>query len=398
MSDPRVCLFVGTHPLPGQTFVNRHIEHMFGGNTCVISTDAASGENPYGKAIHDLSASRDRGLAALLALPERLRNQARFGTSHVPFGRGKEALRRFIREQRVDIVLCEFGSRIAKIAPLATEMDLPCYAYFRGRDATEELRKPRRLRGYRNLLPLLDGIFAVSEFLLRELAAAGLTHPNAHVVPSGVDIRRFRPGDKTPRSCVMVGRMVEKKSPLTTLRAFADATQGMPDAHLQVIGDGPLLAPTKALAAELGVTDRVTFEGALPHDLVREALARSEVFLQHSVVGPSGDAEGLPTAIQEALACGCIVVSTRHAGIPEAVDHGVNGWLSEEHDLAGFTDQLHRALSGDQSEMTRAARATAEARFDNDVLLRRVETELRRAVTAHRSGTGSGRNAMPPQT
>ena len=397
MSDPRVCLFVGTHPLPGQTFVNRHIEHMFGGNTCVISTDAGSGENPYDKAIHDLAASRDRGMAALLALPERLRNQARFGTSHVPFGRGKDALRHFLTEQHVDVILCEFGSRIAKIAPLAAEMGLPCYAYFRGRDATEELRKPRRLRGYRNLLPLLDGIFAVSDFLLRELAAAGLTHPNAHVVPSGVDVRRFRPGEKRPRSCVMVGRMVEKKSPLTTLRAFADAARTVPDAHLRVIGDGPLLAPAKALATDAGLSDKVTFEGALPHDRVRDALGTSEVFLQHSVVGPSGDAEGLPTAIQEALACGCIVVSTRHAGIPEAVDHGVNGWLSEEHDLAGFTELLHRALTGDQSEMIRAARATAEARFDNDVLLRRVEAELRRAVTEHRVRKRGG-IASPPQT
>ncbi|MCK0167022.1 glycosyltransferase [Jannaschia sp. S6380] len=390
-TNPRTCLFVGSHPLPGQTFVNRHIEHMFGGNTCIISTDASSGENPYGKAIHDIAASRTRGLANILGIAPRLRNQKLYGTSHVPFGSGKAALERFLIDEGVEIILCEFGSRIAKIAPLAHEMDIPCFSYFRGRDATEELRKPRRARGYVNLLPMLDGIFAVSQYLLDQLEAAGLRHPNAHVIPSGVDIRKFRPAEKVPRSCLAVGRMVEKKSPLTTLRAFADATRDIPDAHLRFIGDGPLLAPTRKLAADLGVTDRVTFDGALPHDRVREALATSKVFLQHSVVGPSGDAEGLPTAIQEALACGCIIVSTRHAGIPEAVDHGVNGWMSEEHDLPGFTALIREALSGDHSDMTQAARRTAEERFDNAVLLRQVEDVLRDGLAAHRMKRNPGR-------
>lgn len=371
--------------MAGQTFVNRHIEQLFGGNTCIISTDASTGENPYKKAIHDLAASRSRGLAALAAMPLRIRNQRRYGTSHVPFGPGKEALRGFLRDQEVEIILCEFGSRIAKIAPLASEMGLPCYSYFRGRDATEELRKPRRLRGYRTLLPMLDGIFAVSRYLLDQLADAGLVHPNAHVVPSGVDVRRFRPGAKGPGSCLAVGRMVEKKAPLTTLRAFARATEGIGDARLRFIGDGPLLGPARTLAVELGVADRVAFDGAQPHEVVRAALERSQVFLQHSVIGHSGDAEGLPTAIQEALASGCIVVSTRHAGIPEAVDDGVNGWLSEEHDLPAFAANLRKALTGDHADMAVAARATAEAQFDNSKLLQEVETELRRGVAAHRA-------------
>lgn len=377
MTNPRTALLVGSHPMPGQTFVNRHIERLFGGNTCIISTDASSGENPYDKAIFDIGATRPRGLPLLLSLPERLRNLRVYGTSHVPFGTGEAALRRFLLDQKVEMVLSEMGSRMAKVVPAAKALGIPCFSYFRGRDATEELAKPRRLRGYRTLIPQLTGVIAVSQFLVDQLAAKDLTHPNTHVIPSGVDTRRFRPGEKVPGSCVAIGRMVEKKAPLTTLRAFAAAATDLPDARLRFIGDGPLLERTRAEARRLGIADRVSFDGAQPHRVVREALATSQVFLQHSVVGPSGDAEGLPTAIQEALASGCIVVSTRHAGIPEAVDHGVNGWLGAEHDLEEFTALIGRALTADPQEMMDAARQTAETRFDNAVLLSRLEDVLR---------------------
>ena len=376
MPGPRTCLFVGRHPAPVQTFANRHIVHLFEGNTCLLCT-SHTGENPYGKALHVLSASPAGGLAGVTRSARRLWNAWRYGTSNVPVAREEDAVRTFLEEQRVEIILCEFGGRAAKIAPLAAKMGLPCFVYFRGPDVTKGLRKARRVRGYRTLFPMLDGIFAVSQFLLDEFAAAGLTHPNAHVLPSGVDVRRFVPGKKVPLTYLAVGRMVEKKAPLTTLRAFATATRDLPGARLRFIGDGPLLEATRSLASKLGVSDKVRLDGAAPHEEVRGALETAHVFLQHSIVSPSGDAEGLPTAIQEAMAAGCVVVSTRHAGIPEAIEHGVNGWLSEEGDEAEFARLIGQALAADGAAIARAARQTAETRFDNEVLMARVEDVLR---------------------
>jgi glycosyltransferase involved in cell wall biosynthesis len=139
------------------------------------------------------------------------------------------------------------------------------------------------------------------------------------------------------------------------------------------------------MAAELGVADQVTFTGALPHDEVRAHLTRTETFLQHSVTAKNGNTEGLPTAIQEALACGCITLSTWHAGIPEAVEDGVNGLLVEEWDERGFAERIGVILDmEDRSAMTRAARDTAVAKFDNAVLLEKVEQVIRDTVAARR--------------
>ena len=308
-------------------------------------------------------------------------NRARHSTSRLPFGRGKRDLAAFLRDQRIDVILAEFGTQALALAPLANEVGVPIFTYYRGTDASKALQSPRIQAAYAKLMPRLAGVFSVSQFLLDNLARHGVRHRNAHVIPSGVDVRRFAPTEKVPLSCLAVGRFVEKKAPLTTLRSFAEATAQRPEARLDFIGDGPLLSPTQALAAELGVANRVTFHGSQPHDRVREILQRTQFFVQHSVTAADGNTEGLPTAIQEAMACGCITVSTRHAGIPEAIDEGETGFLVDEHDAAGFTRAIAAAFAvPDTSAMGSKARQVAEERFDNDVLLAKLEREIRRTL------------------
>jgi colanic acid/amylovoran biosynthesis glycosyltransferase len=361
--------------VPGETFINRHIEHLFGGQTCVIA-GRFNGKDPLGKPLFTRRAplsSMDRLRAPFAALS----GVARHGTSRLPFGDNRRRLESFLRAQDVRVILAEFGTQALAVAPLGNALDIPVFTYWRGTDASKMLRIRSRVRAYRLMMPRLAGMFSVSRFLLDNLEAHGIRHANAHVVPSGVDIRRFTPGDKRPGSFLAVGRMVEKKAPQITLRAFAEAARGR-DAHLTFIGDGPLLEDCRALATDLGVAGQVTFTGALPHDAVRAHLTTTEVFLQHSVTAKDGNTEGLPTAIQEALACGCITLSTRHAGIPEAVEDGVNGLLVAEWDETGFAERIGQILDmPDRAGMARAARATAEAKFDNAKGLARVEQVIR---------------------
>lgn len=359
----------------GETFINRHIQHLFGGDTCVVC-GRFNGEDPLGKPLFSRRApltTLDKIRAPFAAAF----GAACHGTSRLPFGDNQHHLAMFLRAQGVKVILAEFGTQALVMAKLGNDMGIPVFTYWRGTDASKMLRSRQRVRSYRLMMPRLAGMFSVSQFLLDNLAAHGIHHDNAHVVPSGVDIRRFAPGDKRPGSFLAVGRMVAKKAPQVTLNAFARSARGR-DAHLTFIGDGPLLEDCRALAASLGVADQVSFTGALPHDDVRRHLLATEVFLQHSVTAKDGNTEGLPTAIQEALACGCITISTRHAGIPEAVEDGVNGLLVDEWDEDGFGARIAQILdTPDRSAMASAARATAEAKFDNDIGLARVEHIIR---------------------
>lgn len=376
----RTCIVTGEYHLPGETFINRHIQHIFGGAAAVVC-GRYHGENPY-----DVPFFNRRGRA--VPLIDRLSmplvtglNRLRHGTGRLPYGQARRDLKSFLQAHDIEVILAEFGTQALAVAPLADDMGLPCFSYFRGTDASKALNQGNIPGAYARMMPRLAGVFSVSQFLLDNLAARGVTHPNAHVIPSGVNVRSFRPAAKVPRSCLAVGRMVEKKAPLVTLRAFLSATEGLDGAHLDVIGDGPLLEPARALVASVGAETKVTFHGAQPHEAVRQKLATTEFFLQHSITAANGNTEGLPTAIQEAMACGCLTVSTRHAGIPEAVDEGRTGWLVDEHDEEGFSQAIRAAMQTEgRTEMAAEARRVAEARFDNQKLLEKLERIIRETL------------------
>lgn len=376
----KACVVVGEYYSAGQTFVNRHIEKLYDGNTCVIA-DKLNGKRPVDGRFLQRGTRAVTVLDKVIMPAARLYNLAVNGKSRIPFGSGRRQVLAFLQREKPDVILAEFGTQGVFLAALANQAGIPMFCYFRGGDASARLRDPKTVRAYKLMMPRLAGVFAVSQFLLDNLASVGVEHPNSVVLPSGVDVRRFEPSEKVALSCLSVGRFVEKKSPLLTLEAFARAAG--PDATLTMVGDGPLLDEAKQLAADLAVADRVVFPGAVPHERVRDYLASTEVFLQHSVTAPNGDTEGMPTAIQEAMACGCVTVSTVHAGIPQAIDEGKSGYLVQEHDLVGFSRQIGVALNlsvKDRAGMGAYARRVACDRFDNAKLLTQLEESMRATI------------------
>jgi glycosyltransferase involved in cell wall biosynthesis len=99
-----------------------------------------------------------------------------------------------------------------------------------------------------------------------------------------------------------------------------------------------LLPEAEAFTRDADLGGVVELAGARPHAEVLAAMAEADVFVLHSRVAGNGDEEGLPLAILEAMARGCAVLSTRHAGIPEAVAHGESGLLTEENDVEGMAE------------------------------------------------------------
>ncbi|WP_434288761.1 glycosyltransferase [Celeribacter sp. SCSIO 80788] len=370
----KACIATGTYHASGETFVNRHIDELFGGNTCVLF-NTAKGGNPLNKPIM----SRRGGLEfSPRKLVQTVQYLSRYGTAALPRGRAQDRVEIFLRDQRPDLILAEFGPEAIALTPLARKLGLPLFSYFRGYDASKLLRHPNKRHAYRKCIPHWNGVFAVSQFLLDNLAAHSITHPKSAVIPSGVNTDLFQPAEKRPSSFLFVGRLVEKKAPDLVLRAFLDAAGSSHQAHLTVVGDGPLLKSCQSLVAARSMQDRVTFTGALPHPEVSALMARTAVLLQHSVTARNGNTEGLPTSIQEAMASGMAVLSTRHAGIPEAVVEETNGLLVAEHDEAGFRDGIVALANAPDmvARMGTAGRSRAVAQFDNRSLLAMLEARL----------------------
>ena len=134
--------------------------------------------------------------------------------------------------------------------------------------------------------------------------------------------------------------MIDKKGVATAIGAFAIFARKFPNAEFLIAGKGPLQEDLEALALQLGVANKIRFVGFLGQRALREFYARGHIFIHPSETPPDENQEGVPNSILEAMATGLPVMATRHGGIPEAVTHEVNGFLSEERDIESLGQSM----------------------------------------------------------
>jgi glycosyltransferase involved in cell wall biosynthesis len=146
-----------------------------------------------------------------------------------------------------------------------------------------------------------------------------------------------------------VARLVPKKGVDVLIRALA--AMQVPR-RLEIVGDGACRADLEALAASLGLNDRVVFRGALTAVDVDDAYRRCAVVALPCRIDADGDRDGMPTVLVEAMARALPVVSTDVVGIDDLIDHGRTGLLVAPDDP--------RALAGALDEMLRDPARTAE--------------------------------------
>jgi colanic acid/amylovoran biosynthesis glycosyltransferase len=210
----------------------------------------------------------------------------------------------------------------------------------------------------------------VSEHWKAKLVALGADPARVAVHRMGIDCGRFafreRRHEGGPARLITISRLVEKKGVEFGLRAVAALAGRGLDVRYDVVGDGPLRASLTALAASLGVAERVTFHGWLEHEAVRDLLDRSHLALAPSVTAADGDQEGIPVSLMEAMALGLPVVTTRHSGIPELVEDGLSGVLVEERDVEGLAGALATLVARPElwPRMGRAGRERVAERHD----------------------------------
>ena len=158
------------------------------------------------------------------------------------------------------------------------------------------------------------------------LALRGVDAP-LRVLPHGVDLQRFRPQPfppDAPFKLLAVGRLVEKKGFEVLIEAVASLAVPF---QLRIVGEGPQQErlATAIAARELG--DRVTLCGSKTHDELVAEYAQAHVVVVPSIEDHSGDRDGLPNVVLEALASGRAVVASLVGAIGSAITHRENGLL-----------------------------------------------------------------------
>lgn len=203
-----------------------------------------------------------------------------------------------------------------------------------------------------------------------------------HRVYNGIDLSHFAEPDPAPGKprILSVGRCIEKKGFADLIDACAILRDRGLDFECSIVGSGPLEDALRARVVERGLEGVVVLTGPKPQEEVRALLARARLFVLACATEADGGMDNLPTVIVEAMAAGLPVVSTRLAGVPEMVDHGVSGLLVGEKDPVGLAAAMEEILLCLEKGMQFGARgkALAAERFAANVTTSQLKEFLGR--------------------
>jgi glycosyltransferase involved in cell wall biosynthesis len=193
--------------------------------------------------------------------------------------------------------------------------------------------------------------------------------PKLQTVYNGVPLQvnhTARPEVAPPYKILALGRFVIKKGFAFLLEACHLLAQGGLDFQVTLAGDGPEKARLQELVEKYQLGSKVVFPGFVNREAVSRLLAETHLFVMPSIVAPSGDRDGTPTVIAEALLYEVPVVATRVCGIPEMVRPGETGWLVPPEDPGALAEAIKEALADPAEAHRRALNGGSLMRADFD--------------------------------
>jgi glycosyltransferase involved in cell wall biosynthesis len=220
-------------------------------------------------------------------------------------------------------------------------------------------------------------IICVADHIREALIAHNFPPAKLRVIRYGID-----PDDETEEPepaerpyLLFAGRFVEKKGVGHLLDAMRILEADSAAVDLALIGNGPMVEALKRKAAGLA---RARFLGWLPNQEVRRMMRGALAVCVPSVAAQSGDSEGLPNVVLEAMGSAVPVIGSEIAGIVEAVEHGRTGFLVPPADPRAIAAAVRRLLADSalRSSMGLAARRAAVERFSAVAQSRLLEHTL----------------------
>ena len=302
-----------------------------------------------------------------------------------------DAIRRILIRRDPELIHVYFGNTGVHLLPLLTKWDRPWVVSFHGMDVQSRPKEKGYDQKLTQLLQLAPLVLVRSHSLANRLQDLGCDPAKIRLNRTGIPLQNFpRVERATPADgrwqLVQACRLVEKKGLLTTLAAFRRFTSDYPNSRLIIAGEGPLRDVLAHRIKDLSLESRVTLAGFLSQEDLRRIYSESHIFVHPSELAADSNQEGIPNSMLEAMATGLPIVATRHGGIPEAVQEGVDGLLVPERDEAA----LHQALAklAAQPELWRQLANQAHQSVTQNF---EQQQQIRKLEAAYTEGIESGR-------
>lgn len=228
---------------------------------------------------------------------------------------------------------------------LGRTFNKPVVITARGTDLNLIPQYPRPRRMIQWAAARAAGMITVCQALKDVLVELGVPAERVTVLRNGVDLKMFQPPqdrmalrrslNMTGTTLLSVGHLIERKGHDLVIRALTN----LPDTRLLIAGDGEEESNLRAIAHECGVTDRVSFLGAIKHDALRDYYGAVDVLVLAS------SREGWANVLLEAMACGTPVVASNVWGTPEVVATPEAGVLMRERTPTALADAVKALLA-----------------------------------------------------
>ena len=278
-----------------------------------------------------------------------------------------------------------FGTEALKALPYLTRETCAKVISFHGADLSQTVSDPE----FSTLIESVDVVLCRSRSLAEDLFRSGCPLEKIYLNPTGVPIPDARPrvlppgcGTTVPMELLQASRFIAKKGLDLSIKALVNLKRSGINARLTLAGDGPLRDSLENMAKSHGVADAVNFPGFLDTEELGIHYRRCHVFLHPSLTTSTGDREGIPNSMLEAMSYCLPPIATRHGGIPEAVDHDVEGILLSDERPETLASAVERIVSDpDQyTAMSNASRKRVIASFSTRISIEKLEAAYRDAM------------------
>lgn len=286
-------------------------------------------------------------------------------------------LKGLLKKKNIKAIHAHFGPRALEILGIAKKHHIPLVVTFHGYDASTLLRDEEYKKKLPELFEYASKIIVVSKHMIDTLQLNDWLN-KVHVIPCSVNSHKFcsyeSNSGKEKIRILHAGRLVGKKGVPDLIRVFGSLSQKYDDIELHIAGDGKQLPECQELVKKHSLEDVVIFYGAVSHEEIKDLLNESDIFVLNSRIAKSGDMEGTPVTILEAMSMEKAVVSTRHAGIPHVINHGKNGLLADEKDNQGLRINLEKVIKSEKLrlDLGNAARKTIKKSFSSTTMEQKI--------------------------
>jgi colanic acid/amylovoran biosynthesis glycosyltransferase len=299
-------------------------------------------------------------------------------------------------EHQPALVHAYYGHKAVKYLDMLIAWGGPFVVSFHGVDVVKFIDREGYLDQLRSVFEHASLVLARSESLLDRLRELGCPPEklrlNRTPIPlAAIEFREPRPPPDGEWRLIQACRLIQKKGLYTVLDALPQIIGKFPKMKFVLCGTGP---EERKLAAEVrarGLSAHVLMPGWMNQKELIGAYHFAHVFLHPSELTASGDQEGVPNSMLEAMAAGLPVVATRHGGIPEAVRDGHDGLLVPERNAEALAGAVITLLSDPAMlrRFSRSAAVSVREKFSLDNAIAALEACYAEAIEAAAANASS---------